>query len=162
MILPFPPNSAVVFTVTPETLAPSTYWAIAWDGGYLGVQTDGTGPDGQPRDQVIFSEWGSSIVAGNGCVPVYEYSPANRCTLPVSVSPGQTFSFYLFNLDGYEDVVMSPDGGNTVTLLGVLTVPGPVVPTGWFIEDFGHPGTASTATGAFVAGSFWNSNEMPI
>lgn len=71
--------------------APATFWSFSWEWGYVGIQTDGTGADGQTQDQAIFSISGGRA-AGRNCVDVAEGDSAS-CRLAVPVETGRSYAF---------------------------------------------------------------------
>jgi hypothetical protein len=139
---------ALTSTITIGQVAPSTFWATDWawagttGGGYVGIQTNGSGPTGAVQDQVIFSAWGAS--AGQGpCLSFNEGGGGGwSCRIPITVSAGSSYTFTVAPINDlaspvwWKATVTGPHG--TIDI-GHLAVPARTLSTvSSFIENFGQ------------------------
>jgi hypothetical protein len=141
-----------------EQRAPATYWAMLWNwtgasyGGYLGLQTNGSRPDGSTGDTAIFSLWNANAVSGGNCGAFGGEGSGYSCRLayPIAVntyyryriwrgsadSSGQWWGAWIENMSTGIDTYLGSirvGSGNTLAS-GVAN----------FVEYFGTAVTCST------------------
>jgi hypothetical protein len=78
--------------------APSSYWAMLWgftatpnEGGYMGLQTDGTRFNGSRGDTAIFSLWNANAASGSNCGTFSGEGSGYSCRLAYRIDPGIAF-----------------------------------------------------------------------
>lgn len=90
-----------------ERKARATYWAQVWnwvgssDGGYLGLQTNGTRFNGTPGDTAIFSLWNANAASGPSCGQFDGEGNGYSCrrAYPISTSPYYRYRVWRLDAD---------------------------------------------------------------
>ena len=89
-----------------STLGSASYIAFTWAftsgvGGYVGVQTNPTTPDGSMPPPVGFNYaiWDSTISSGPHCGPFDGEGVGHRCTNPAPYVPGAEYVFTIERLN---------------------------------------------------------------
>lgn len=129
----------------------TTYLALYWTGGYLGIQTDGNSVSGELGTTAVFSMSGEGAefrpikgVPAIRCEGGFDGDPGVSCRVPLGAAIGSDSGF-TYRVESYGDgwyagKVTRPDG--SVLHIGDLK-PAPSSPTGFtsvgnFMEYFGE------------------------
>jgi Domain of unknown function (DUF3472) len=86
--------------------APSSYWAMLWgftstpnEGGYMGLQTDGSRLDGSQGDTAILSLWNANAASGSNCGTFSGEGSGYSCRLAYAIYPQTDYRFRIWRLN---------------------------------------------------------------
>ena len=145
-------DSAISQEITPIGLAPKSFWSLNWGwagstgGGYVGIQTLGSGRNNSDSDIAIFSIWDATqAIAGKDswCVPFEGEGVGYSCRTALNLRSNASYRVTVFpdqirGADWWAANVQLPDG--TIIYLGSMKAPSLNLSAsafGNFIEYFG-------------------------
>src|SRR6266487_3337161 len=86
--------------------APASYWAMTWwftstpnEGGYMGLQTDGTRFNGSQGDTAIFSLWNANAASGSNCDMFGGEGSGYSCRLAYTIDSQIDYRFRVWRLN---------------------------------------------------------------